>query len=132
MTRNRIVLIAAATAVVAFLLGFLPQWSRANRLQAGLDETRFALQTSRVEGRIADAVGQALRSNYEQARQQMTTVFDELESMRGSLEGAQRAEAEAILAQRDEIVTLLARAAPESTQRLTLLLGKYHAAFFTE
>lgn len=129
MDRNRLFAIAAGIALAAFLLGFLPQWSRANGLRDRLQTTRHDLRMSRVEGQIGAAMAEAQRSNYEQARQRMTAVYRELQSAAPSLEGAQRREADAILAQRDEIITLLARAAPESRERVMLIYTRYHNAF---
>lgn len=129
MDRNRQIAIAVGIALVAFLLGFVPQWMRANRAGEDRDAARFELQMSRTEGKIGAALTESLRSNYERARQLMTEVFGELQSAAPRLEGAQRREVDAILASRDEIVTLLARAAPESSQRLMLLHTRYHTAF---
>lgn len=129
MDRNRQIAIAVGIAFVAFLLGFVPQWMRANRAGEDRDAARFELQMSRTEGKIGAALTESLRSNYERARQLMTEVFGELQSAAPRLEGAQRREVDAILASRDEIVTLLARAAPESSQRLMLLHTRYHTAF---
>lgn len=129
MDRKRLIAIAVGIAVLAFLLGFLPQWTRANRLSERLGEARHELRMARVEGQIGAALTESLRSNYERARQLMTEVFATLQSAAPRLEGAQRREVDAILAQRDEIVTLLARAAPESSQRVMLIHTRYHAAF---
>jgi uncharacterized protein (DUF3084 family) len=129
MDRNRIIAMAAGAALLAFLLGFLPQWSRANGLSDDLEVTRTELRAAQTENRIGAALAESLRSNYERSRQLMTTVFSDLQSARTQLSPAQQKEVDAILAQRDEIVTLLARAAPESSQRLMLIHTRYHAAF---
>ena len=129
MDRNRIIAIAAGAAIVAFLLGFLPQWSRANGLGNRLEETRFQLRMAQTENQIGAALAEGLRSNYERSRQLMTDVFSELQAVRGQLSPAQQKEVDAILAQRDEIITLLARAAPESSQRLMLIHTRYHKTF---
>lgn len=129
MDRNRQIAIAVGIALVAFLLGFVPQWMRAGRAGDALEAARFELRMSRTEGKIGAALTESLRSNYERARQLMTEVFDELQAAQPRLEGAQRREVDAILTGRDEIITLLARAAPESSQRLMLLYTRYHAAF---
>jgi hypothetical protein len=129
MDRNRQIAIAAGIALVAFLIGFLPQWSRAGRAGERLQQAQMELRMSRTEGKIGAALTEALRSNYERARQLMTEVFDELQAAAPSLDGTQRREVDAILAGRDELITLLARAAPESSQRLMLLYTRYHNAF---
>jgi hypothetical protein len=129
MDRTRLIAIAVGIALVAFLLGFLPQWSRANGLRDRLAESRQDLRMAHVEGQIGAALTEALRSNYERSRQLMTEVYATLQAAAPSLEGTQRREVEAILAQRDEMVTLLARAAPESSQRVMLIYTRYHNAF---
>ena len=129
MDRNRQIAIAAGIALVAFLLGFVPQWMRANRTGEQLEQARLELQMSRTQGKIGAALTEALRSNYERARQLMTEVYGELQSAAPRLQGTQRREVDAILAGRDEMITLLARAAPESSQRLMLLYSRYHTAF---
>ena len=129
MDRNRQIAIAVGIALLAFLLGFVPQWTRANRTSDRLEAARLELKMSRTEGKIGAALTEALRSNYERARQLMTEVYAELQSAAPRLEGTQRREVDAILAGRDEMVTLLARAAPESSQRLMLLYTRYHNAF---
>lgn len=128
MDRKRLIAISVGIALVAFLLGFLPQWTRANGLSDRLSETRHELRMARVEGQIGTALTEALRSNYERSRQLMTEVFSTLQAEAPRLQGTQRREVEAILAQRDEVVTLLARAAPESVQRLMLIHTRYHNA----
>jgi hypothetical protein len=129
MDRNRLIAIAVGIALVAFLLGFLPQWSRGNGLRDRLHASQHDLRMSRVEGQIGAALTESLRSNYERARQLMTEVYSTLQAEAPGLQGTQRREVDAILAQRDEIVTLLARAAPESSQRVMLLYTRYHNAF---
>lgn len=129
MDRNRQITIAVAIALAAFLLGFVPQWTRANRTGDELRATQLELRMSRTQGKIGAALTEALRSNYERARQLMTEVYAELQSAAPGLEGAQRREVDAILTTRDEHITLLARAAPESSQRLMLLYTRYHNAF---
>jgi hypothetical protein len=128
MDRTRLIAIAIGIAVVAFFAGFLSQWTRANRMADDLAETRFQLHASQTEGKIAAALTESLRSNYERSRQLMAEVYAELEAMEPRVDERQRAEIRAILARRDEIITLLARAAPESSQRLMMIHTRYRAA----
>lgn len=138
MDRNKWIGLALLGLVIAFLLGFVPQWQRAGGLEDELQTsnrtlaaTRHELQMARLEGRIGAALAESLRSNYERARQLMTDAFEEMER---ELDGgriadpAQQQALRQILAQRDEIVTLLARAEPESQQRLMLLFTRYFQA----
>jgi hypothetical protein len=126
MNRSRTLILAAAVA--AFLIGFFPQWIVGREVRQDLRQTRLELRVSRVEGQMGAALTEASRSNYERSRQLMTQVFADLEQIRGQVPAAQQKEMDAILAQRDEIVTLLARAAPVSGQRLMLIYARYHAA----
>lgn len=127
MDRRKQILIAAG-ALLLLALAFFPQWSRANRLDGELERTRWELKLARMEGRLGAALAESLRSNYERARVLMTGFFSELQQTVGQVDdGAQRSALEGVLAQRDEIVTLLARSNPGSTQRLVML----YATFFT-
>lgn len=132
MERNRLIAIALGIAVVAFLAGFLPQWVRANRNGDQLEVTRFELSASRTEGKIAAALSESLRSNYERSRQLMAEVYAEMQGLLPRVDERQRRELQAILAGRDEMITLLARAAPESSQRLMLIHTRYRAAMHGE
>jgi hypothetical protein len=129
MSKPKLIGIAVAAAVIVFLIGFLPQWSRARGLEAELEETRFELELARLEGQLGAALAESMRSNYERARQLMVGFFSRLEGRIAQVEDpAQRRELQALLKQRDEIITLLARAEPEATQRLMLMYTAYFAA----
>lgn len=129
MQRPQLVAIAAVALVAAFALGFFPQWSRARTLAAERDAARQELRFARMEGVLGAALAESLRSNYERSRQLMTGFFTELQRRVGEVEDAtRRRELEAILEQRDEVVTLLSRAEPESTQRVMLIYTRYFAA----
>ena len=129
MDRRKLILYAVLGAVVVFLLGFLPQWSRARGLSRELRSTRIELKMARLEGRLGAALSESLRSNYERSRQLMADFFTELQASMGQVQDPRkRAALTQILAQRDEIITLLSRAQPESTQRLMLLYSTYFVA----
>jgi hypothetical protein len=129
MTRPKLIGLIVAGIAVAFFLGFLPQWSRARGLERELGDTRFELEIARLQGRLGAALAESQRSNYERARQLMTGFFSGVQQNLGRVEDpAQQQELRAILGQRDEIITLLSRAEPESTQRLMLLYTRYFAA----
>jgi hypothetical protein len=129
MSRSRLIGLSVLALLVAFGLGFLPQWLRARSLDGELRETRHELRMARLEGVLGAALAEALRSNYERSRQLMADFFSRLQGTVGEVENPkQRQELQAILAQRDEIITLLSRAEPESTQRLMLAYTRYFAA----
>ena len=129
MTRNKWIGLAVTGVLIAFLIGFVPSWMRARSLDRELTETRHELAIARLQGRLGASLAEAQRSNYERARQLMTGFFTGLQQNLPRVEDpAQRRELQAILQQRDEIITLLSRAEPESTQRLMLLDTRYFAA----
>ena len=129
MSRPRLIAAAAAALVVVFALAFLPQWTRARRLSGELAAAREELRFARLEGVLGAALAESLRSNYERSRQLMAGFFSQLQAGVGEVEDdTRRRELEAILAQRDEVITLLSRAQPESTQRLMLIYTRYFAA----
>ncbi|HEX2187871.1 MAG TPA: hypothetical protein VHG51_03185 [Longimicrobiaceae bacterium] len=129
MQRPQLAALAAVALVVAFALGFFPQWSRARTLAAERDAARRELRFARMEGVLGAALAESLRSNYERSRQLMAGFFTDLQQRAGEVEDAtKRRELDAILAQRDEVITLLSRAEPESTQRLMLIYTRYFAA----
>ncbi|MQA88998.1 MAG: hypothetical protein GEU90_02005 [Gemmatimonas sp.] len=129
---TRIGLLVAALTI-SFLLGFVPQWRRAQSLEDRIEEMASDLAILDVEARLGAALAESQRANYERARQLMVGVFSELQSRRGQVANpARRAEIDALLGQRDEIITLLSRAAPESVSRLNLMYTAFFAAFHSE
>jgi hypothetical protein len=130
MDRNRWIGIAVLAAVLAFAAGFLPQWQRARTLDRDLTATRHELATARLQGRLGAAVTESMRSNYERSRQLMTDFFRDAQAHLAAVEDPrQRQELQGMLRERDELITLLARSEPESTQRLMLLYTRFFTAF---
>jgi hypothetical protein len=108
---------------------FLPQWSRARSLEGELEQTRAELALLEVGGRMGAALAESQRGNYERARQLMAGVFSDLQARTGAgVDPALRNELGTLLEQRDEIITLLSRAEPESVSRLNLMYTRYFAA----
>ncbi len=129
MDRPKLIAIAVAALVVVFLVGFVPQWLRARDLAEELQETRHELQLARLESRLGAAFAETERGNYERARQLVSDFYTELpQAMARTEDPAQRRVLQTALTERDEIITMLARAAPESNQRLMLAYTRYFAA----
>lgn len=125
----RLVALAALALVAAFLIGYLPQRARASRLDDALRQKRHELQMARLEGRLGAALAESLRGNHERARQLMSDFYVELQATVHRVGDAKQRQAlDGILAQRDEVITLLSRAQPEATQRLMILYTTYFAA----
>ena len=128
-SRPRLIGLVVLGLLLAFALGFFPQWLRARSLGGELEETRRELKVARLEGVLGAALAESMRSNYERARQLMAGFFTEAQGVVEGLDDPrQEREMRAILAQRDEVITLLSRAEPESTQRLMLIYTRYFAA----
>jgi hypothetical protein len=133
MDRNKQIALLAVAAVVLFLAGFVPQWMRANQYRDALEAARWELQVSRQQDRLGAALTESLRSNYERSRQLMTEFFTTLQqTLPRERDPARQRELQAILAQRDEVITLLARAAPEASQRLMLIHTSHYRATHPE
>jgi len=128
MDRRTLALVAAGL-VIAFLLGFVPEWMGKRNADRALAEARQELRLSRLQGRLGAAVAEAMRSNYERSRQLMAGYFSGVQDALPAVESArQRTALTGILAQRDEMITLLSRAQPESSQRLMLLYSTMFTA----
>ena len=121
MDRRTLALVIAGL-LIAFLLGFVPEWMAKSRADRELATARTELRLARQQGRLGAALAEALRSNYERSRQLMAGYFTDLQATLPSVTDARRRQAlNGNLSQRDEIITLLSRAQPESSQRLMLL-----------
>jgi hypothetical protein len=121
MDRRTLALVIAGL-LIAFLLGFVPEWMARRHADRDLAAARLELRLSRQQGRLGAALAESLRSNYERSRQLMAGYFTDLQSTLPEVADARRHQAlSGILSQRDEIITLLSRAQPESSQRLMLL-----------
>jgi hypothetical protein len=136
MNRNQWIGVGVGAVVAAFLIGMLVFWPRARALDRQLGESRTELEATnhelemyRLQGRLGAALAEAQRSNYERSRQLMTQVFSGLQANLDRMTDPERRQAaELILSQRDEIITQLSRAEPESQQRLMLLYTRLFAA----
>jgi hypothetical protein len=116
--------------IVGFLLGFIPMWltarDRANQLAGAQQELRLA----RMENMLASAAIYGRRGDYEPARQSASDFFTALQTETGQENGstltqAQRDSMKPLFAQRDDIITLLARSDPASADRLSDLYVSY-------
>lgn len=127
MSRTQRTGLLVLVLALVFLLGFVPQWLRVRSLDSQLNESRYELALLELEGRAGAALAEAQRGNYERARQLMTGFFSGLQGRTVTFEPSARQEVEAILRQRDEIITLLSRAEPEAVSRLNLIYTRYFA-----
>jgi hypothetical protein len=126
---RRTLTVGAAALVIGFLFGFVHEHIGRRHAERHLAQARLELRLARDEGRLGAALAEAMRGNYERSRQLMMGTFSDLQSAAGQVSDAgQRQAISGMLSQRDEIITLLSRAQPESAQRLMILYTQLFAA----
>jgi hypothetical protein len=123
-TLNRIA-ITVGVALVAFLLGFASMWITSKGYENVRDSLMRTLRPSVLQNGLATAALNAQRGEFEQARQKASDFFTnlraEVDKPESSFGAEQREALEAILSQRDETITLLARGDPAAASRLSEL-----------
>ena len=109
--------------LAVFLTGFVPMWLKSSRLAGELHRGQRELRRTHIQLTLADAALDARRGDYETARRGAANFFGlvtaELDRGIGSaLPSNARSELQPLLAERDELITLLARGDPASAERL--------------
>ena len=125
--------IYAGVLLAVFLLGLIPMWLSTRESAGQLADARRDLRLLQIQNTLGSAAVDARRADYEPARQGASDFFVTLraEIDRGNdsaLTQAQRDRATQLFAQRDEIITLLARSDPVSADRLSDLYTSYRRA----
>ncbi|HWN09223.1 MAG TPA: hypothetical protein VNO50_08155 [Pyrinomonadaceae bacterium] len=125
--------IYAVVLLVVFLLGFVPMWIKTRSSRMDLAAAEQKLTIAQLQNTIASAVIDARRGEYEPARvaasQFFTSLLSEVNKGEDSaLNAAQRSAVQPLFAQRDEIITLLARSDPAAADRLSDLFATYRKA----
>lgn len=119
----------ATVAFVAFLLGFVPMWLSARSRANERDAAQQALRLAEIENALAAATIDAPRGDYEPARQAASTFYTnlraELDRGDSGFPVAQRDALQALLVERDQIITFLARSDPAVAERLANLYVSY-------
>lgn len=113
----------ATVALVAALVGFLPTWMMARTRGTERDAAQHALGLARTENALASAAIHARRGDYEVARAAASAFYTdlraELDRPQPTFTAPQIAMVQPLLAERDQMITLLARADPAAAERLT-------------
>ena len=122
-------------ALVIFLLGFVPMWLKARANAEQRDAAQRELRVSRMQNTLASAAVDAQRGEYEPARQAASDFFTALREQVDGVAGeapaltpAQREGLRPLHAQRDEVITLLARSDPASSGRLLEMYAAFRKA----
>jgi hypothetical protein len=105
---NRIV-VAAAALVVAFLLGFVPMYVKANRLDAELRTAQAENSRAELRDLIALAYVQASQQNYGLAASTSSRFFDRARELANQTQDASRKALDELLAFRDKVTAKLAK-----------------------
>ena len=121
----------STVALGFFLLGFAPMWFRASRAVEQRDAAQRVVRLAQLQNTLAAAVIDTQRGQYERARQLTSDFYTNL---RRQIDGdtaslftqSQRAELRSLLAERDELITLLARSDPAATDRLFNVYSTYN------
>lgn len=123
-------LIRIGLLLLAFILGFVPMWLSNRQLSADLAAREKELHRSRVQNSLTAATIYARRGEYETARQNTSSFFTEVRSEMdkgdaGILSEQERIGLTRVMAERDEIITLLSRNDPAAGERLSNMFVEY-------
>jgi hypothetical protein len=124
--------IYAAVIVAAFLAGLVPMWMSARERATERDAAQQALRLTQIENVAGAAAIQARRGSYEPAREAASTFYtllvSELDRAESGFPAPQHDALRTLLAERDEIITLLARGDPSAAERLAATYVSYRQA----
>jgi hypothetical protein len=123
-------LIFAGVVLLAFLVGFVPMWLSNRQLSSDLADRDKQLQRSRIQRSLAAATIYARRGEYETARQNTSSFFTEVRAEmdkgnEGVLTEQERIALNRVMAERDEVITLLSRNDPAAAERLSNVFVEY-------
>ena len=116
--------------VGVFLIGFVPMWIKSSGLNAELFRAQRQSRVDQIQLTFANAALEARRGDYESARKGAADAFTliraELDRGIGSALPASASEGlKPLLAQRDDLITLLARSDPASAERLAMAYADF-------
>ncbi len=128
MTRARSGLFVAGGVVLAFLVGFGWQFSRAQSLAGQLEQTQRELTFQRMEATLGAATIEAQRGGFEPARELASDVFTRLQASVQQAPAEGQPQLEQILAQRDQVITQLSRNDAQAGPALANMFVRYRVA----
>lgn len=126
-------LLFGAGLLAAFLLGLLPMWWAKMGVNNDLEQASRDLRRQQIQNSLAAAAVYARRGEYETARQNASAFFTDVQAELDKTDSTAFSQAEktqipAVLAGRDEIITLLSRADPASAERLSDVYVTYRSS----
>ncbi len=127
---RRIALYATLSAGF-FLLGFVPMWWWGNNAIEQRDVAQREVRLSQLQNTLAAAMVDAQRGEYEPARQLTSDFYTNLRSQTDAANASiftptQRETLRPLLAERDEVITLLARSDRAAVDRLFAIYSSYN------
>lgn len=127
----RRVALYATLSLGFFLLGFVPMWLKTNSASEQRDAAQREVRLGQIQSTLSAAMVNVQRGEYEPARQLTSDFYTELRTQLDSSNGSvftssQREMLRSLLAERDEIITLLARSDPVSVDRLFSIYSTYN------
>ena len=124
------VVLYVSLALGFFLLGFVPMWSRASEASEQRDAAQREVRLSQLQNTLGAALFDLHRGEYEPARQSASDFYTNLRiqidaGSRSVFTTAQRDKLRPLLAERDDLITLLARSDPASADRVVAVYAAY-------
>jgi hypothetical protein len=120
---------AIAGIVIAFLIGFVWQNMRARDFERRLEVANTDLTFERLESKLAAALIEANRGNYEISRQLASEFFTGLQNdVKRAPTDAQQA-LNAIAGHRDAIITAASRSDPQTASLIAQLYNTFRVTF---
>ena len=121
----------ATIALGFFLLGLLPMWFKSSRAIEQRDAAQRGVRLAQLQNTLAAAVIDVQRGHYEPARQLTSDFYTNLRRQVDGDSGSlftpvQREGLSSLLAERDELITLLARSDPVASDRLFNVYSTYN------
>lgn len=110
---GRGVLWAVVAILIAFSAGFLWQYLEARTVRGELSAVEQELQLERLRVHLGQAALSAQSGDFERARQQMSTFFNQLQESSDAMSPEVQTIAGDYLDMRDEVITGLSRSNPE-------------------
>lgn len=113
-----------------FLLGFVPMWLSVNKAAEQRDVAQRELRVRQLQNSLSAAMVDVQRGEYERARQTTSEFYTGLRNQIDAgdssiFTAAQREKLKPLLAERDHVITLLARSDPAGVDRLFSIYSAY-------
>jgi hypothetical protein len=126
---RRIPLYVGAGVLAGFLIGFVWQYTQANRYRGELETTSQELTFQQLEATLGAAAIEAQRGSHEIARQLASQFFTGLQQNIGRAPAERRAQLDDILGRRDVMITALSRGDPQAGPMLAQIFFRFRSAF---